>query len=143
MAFRNPSDEAIRDMLADARTLAVVGASSNPSRPSHGVFGYLLRVGYHAIPVNPREREVAGVPAVARLADIGEPVDIVIVFRRAEETPPVAREAVAIGAKALWLQLGIVHEEAARVAEEGGLRVVMDLCSAVEHRRLGVTNHKS
>lgn len=110
----------------------MVGASSNPSRPSNGVMSRLLRVGYRVIPVNPNEREVHGVPAVSSLSEIREPVDIVDVFRRSEFTPDIAKDAVKIGAKTLWLQQGVINEEAVHIAKAGGLNVVMDLCIAVE-----------
>jgi len=131
-------DSGIAALLASARRIAVVGASSNPARPSHGVFLTLVRAGYDCVPVNPNETEVAGVPAVATLAEAaaGGPIDIVDVFRRSELTEEVAREAVAIGARALWLQLGVVNWEAARIAADGGLAVVMDRCTAIELRRL-------
>lgn len=130
-------DTGIAALLASARRIAVVGASSNPARPSYGVFRTLVEAGYDCVPVNPNETEVAGVPAVATLAEAatGGPIDIVDVFRRSELTEEVAREAVAIGARALWLQLGVVNLEAARIAAEGGLAVVMDRCTAIELRR--------
>jgi predicted CoA-binding protein len=120
--------------------IAVVGASSRPYRPSFGVFEYLLRQGYELIPVNPYERAVHGVPAVPSLAEAAAvasgPIDVVDVFRRPSACPSVAEEAVAVRARALWLQLGVISWEAARVAAAGGLDVVMDRCTAVEHRRL-------
>lgn len=140
MAHRNPPDSEIERLLTEARVIAVVGASSKPDRPSHGIFGRLLASGYRVIPVNPNETSVLGQKAYASLAEIPEHVDIVDVFRRAEETPPIADRAAAIGAKALWLQLGVSNEEAARRAAAGGLTVVMDACIAVEHRRLGIAN---
>ncbi len=132
-------DAGIADLLRTSRRIAVVGASSRPTRPSHGVFAYLVRHGYDCVPVNPNERDVAGVPAHPTLAAAMEatgPFDIVDVFRRAEACVPIAEEAVAIGARALWLQLGVVSWEAARVAAAGGLAVVMDRCTAIEHRRI-------
>ena len=124
------------EILRDARTIAVVGASPRPNRPSHGVMRYLLDHGYRVIPVRPRDcEEVLGVPCVASLAEIGEPVDLVDVFRRPEFCADAAREAVAIGAGALWLQLGIVSPDARRIALEGGLDYVEDLCTAVVHRQ--------
>ena len=120
------------EILGDARTIALVGASPRPERPSHGVMRYLLRAGYRVIPVRPRDcDEILGVPCVTSLAEIAEPIDVVDVFRRAEFTPGVAREAVAAGARALWLQLGIVSAEARAVAEAGGLDYFEDLCTAV------------
>ncbi len=134
----NPTDDELRRLLLATRTIAVVGASSKPDRPSYGVFGRLLRAGYRVIPVNPFEEVVHGERAYPSLASVPEPIDLVDVFRRAEETPPIADEAVAIGAKVLWLQLGIVNEEARARAAAGGLTVVMDECLAVAVARLGV-----
>jgi predicted CoA-binding protein len=123
------------EILRDATTIAVVGASPHPNRPSHGVMRYLLEHGYRVIPVRPLDcDEVLGVPCVASLEEIGEPVDLVDVFRRPEFCADVAREAVAAGAGALWLQLGIVSSEARRIAIEGGLDYVEDLCTAIVHR---------
>ena len=112
------TDDGILDLLRTSRRIAVVGASSNPARPSFGVFQTLVAAGYECIPVNPNETEVAGVPAVATLAEAARlgPIDIVDVFRRSELTPEIAREAVSIGARALWLQLGVVNWESARIA---------------------------
>jgi predicted CoA-binding protein len=121
-------------ILREARTIAVVGASARPSRPSHGVMRYLLAQGYRCIPVTPRADEVLGVPAVVSLVEIEEPIDLVDVFRRPEHCAGHAREAVDAGAKALWLQLGIVSAEARRVAEEAGLAYVEDACTAIVHR---------
>ncbi|HEY3523053.1 MAG TPA: CoA-binding protein [Candidatus Limnocylindrales bacterium] len=121
--------------------MAVVGASSRPERASNDVIGYLLGRGFDCVPVNPNEREVHGREAFATLAEAVEttgPVDIVDVFRRSELCPPHAEEAVAAGAQCLWLQLGVVSWEAARIADEAGLGVVMDRCLKVEvHRLLG------
>jgi uncharacterized protein len=138
MAHQNPSDAEIKKMLESAKTIAMVGASSNPDRPAYGIFEKLLSVGYRVIPVNPREKEVLGQRAYASLAEIEEPVDIVDVFRRAEDTPPIADEAVAIGAKVFWLQSGISSEEAAARANAGGLTAVMDLCIGTVHSLLRV-----
>ena len=125
------------EILLDARTIAIVGASPRPTRPSHGVMRYLLGAGYRVIPVRPLDcDEVLGVPCVASLAEIEEPVDLVDVFRRPEFCAEVAREAVTAGAKALWLQLGIVSPEARRIAAEAGLDYVEDECTAIVHRRL-------
>lgn len=134
----NPPDDELRRLLLATRSIAVVGASSKPDRPSYGVFARLLRAGYRVIPVNPFEEVVHGQRAYPTLASIPEPVDLVDVFRRAEDTPPVADDAVAIGAKVFWLQLGIVNEEARARARAGGLTVVMDSCIAVVVARLGV-----
>ena len=123
------------EILGSARTIAVVGASPRPGRPSHGVMAYLLSVGYRCIPVRPADcDEVLGVPCVPSLDEIDEPVDLVDVFRRPEHCPAVAREAAAIGAQALWLQLGILSPEARQIAAEAGLAFVEDACTAVVHR---------
>ena len=125
------------EILREARTIAVVGASPRPNRPSHGVMRYLLEHGYRVIPVRPRDcDDVLGVPCVASLAEIGEPVDVVDVFRRVDACPDVAREAVAAGAGAVWLQLGLVSPEARRIATGAGLDYVEDECTAIVHRRL-------
>jgi uncharacterized protein len=116
----------------------VVGASSDPGRPSFGVFRYLVEQGFACVPVNPNEREVLGVPAFPTLADAVDetgPFDMVDVFRRADLCVPHAHEAVAAGARCLWLQLGVVNWEAARIAHDAGLSVVMDRCTAIEWRR--------
>jgi hypothetical protein len=124
------------EILREARTIAVVGASPNPSRPSHGVMRYLLAQGYHCIPVRPNRTEVLGIPCVDSLAEIEEPIDLVDVFRRSEFCAEVAREAVAAGAKAVWLQSGLVSREARAIAEDAGLDYVENACTAVVHRRL-------
>ena len=125
------------EILAAARTIAIVGASPRPDRPSHGVMRYLLAQGYRVIPVRPLDcDEVLGVPCVATLADVGESVDLVDVFRRVEHCPDHAREAADVGAKAVWLQLGLVSPEARAIAEEAGLDYVENECTAIVHRRL-------
>ena len=126
----------INRVVTGARSVAVVGVSPNPARPSHGVAAYLLRSGLRVFPVNPAITELFGLRAYPSLADLPEPVDIVDVFRRPEVVLPVAEQAVAARAGALGLQLGVVNEQAAALAEAGGLAVVMDRCLAVEHRRL-------
>lgn len=138
MPHQNPTAAELRELLTSARTIAIVGASSNPARPSFGVMKFLLHRGFHVIPVSPNEVEVHGQRAYPSLEEIPEPVDIVDVFRRADATPPIADSAVAIGAKALWLQLGIASEEASKRAKDGGLTVVMDRCIAETTRELGV-----
>lgn len=135
----NPPDAELERLLRAARTIAVVGASSKSDRPSHGVIARLKRAGYRVIPVNPFETEVHGERAYPSLADVPEPIDIVDVFRRAEETPPVADAAVRARARVLWLQLGIVNDDAAARARAGGLVVVMDACIAVIVSRLGIS----
>jgi len=124
-----------QEILRDTRTIAVVGASPKPWRPSHGVMRYLLEQGYRVIPVRPRDcDEVLGIPSVPTLADVEEPIDLVDVFRRVEQTPEVAREAVGVGAKALWLQMGLVSPEARAIAEQGGLDYVENACTKVVHK---------
>jgi predicted CoA-binding protein len=133
-----PEDRELRALLGQARTIAVVGLSSRPDRPSHDVAEYLQRKGYRIVPVNPNETEVLGERAYASLRDIPPElhVDVVDVFRRAEHTPQIARDAVAVGATALWLQQGIVNDEAYRIASEAGLDVVMGICIRSTKRRL-------
>jgi len=128
----------IRNILSTHKTIAMVGASSNPERPSNHVFEYLLQAGYTVIPVNPKDEELFGQKVYRRLEDIPQPIDIVDVFRNPADAPAVAREAVEAGAKVLWLQEGVISEEAARIAAEGGLRVVMDRCMLKEHQRLKI-----
>jgi predicted CoA-binding protein len=130
-----PSPDPIADILRQSKTIAVVGLSSDPARPSNHVAEYLQSVGYRIIPVNPNETEVLGAKAYARLEDIPERVDIVEVFRRAEEVPPIANSAIAIGAKILWLQQGITNESAAENARAAGLSVVQDACMLIEHKK--------
>ena len=138
MAHRNPSDSDIRQLLSSATTIAIVGASSDPDRSSHGIMWKLLKVGYRVIPVNPNETEVLGQKAYPSLSDIPVPIDIVDVFRRAEFTPAIADEAVKVHAKALWLQQGVTNDDAAARAEAGGLTVVMDACIGTMHAMLQV-----
>jgi len=138
MAHANPSDGELTQLLTDATTIAMVGASSNPDKESHGIMRKLLSVGYRVIPVNPRETEVLGERAYPSLIDVPERIDIVDVFRRAEDTPSIADDAVTIGAKALWLQTGIVNDDAAARAEKGGLMVVMDACIGATHTLLRI-----
>jgi hypothetical protein len=133
-------DAGVAAILRSSRRIAVIGASSNDTRPSFSVFRYLVNQGFECVPVNPNERAVLGVPAFRSLDEAVRetgPFDIVDVFRRSELCVPHAREAVASGARCLWLQLGVVNWEAARIAADGGLSVVMDRCTAIEWRRLG------
>ena len=132
------NDMGLRNLLLTTRTIALVGASPKANRASHGVMAFLQQAGYRVIPVNPvaAGETILGERVFATLTDIDEPIDMVDVFRRAEDTPPVAQEAVSIGAKSLWLQLGIANDEAAAIAMYGGLDVVMDRCTAVEVERL-------
>jgi len=125
----------ITKILRESKTIAVVGLSSNPMRPSHGVTEYMKGVGYRIIPVNPNETEVLGEKSYARLEDVPENIDIVNVFRRAEEVPPVMESAIRIGAKVVWMQLGIENDEAAEGARAAGLTVIEDACILVEHRK--------
>ena len=138
MPHANPSDQELRQLLTDATTIAIVGASSNPEKESHGIMQKLQKAGYKVIPVNPRETEILGERSYPSLVDVPERIDIVDVFRRAEDTPGIADEAVTIGAKALWLQTGIVSEEAAERATKGGLKVVMDRCIGATHSLLRI-----
>ena len=127
--------ETIRGLLHSVRTIAVVGLSANALRPSHFVGFYLQRHGYRIIPVNPREPEVLGETSYPSLLDLPVPTDVVCVFRASEAVPEIAREAVAIGAQALWCQYGVVSLEGATIARDGGLAVVVDRCMKVEHAR--------
>ena len=129
------SDE-YRDILTNSKTVAVVGLSDNPDRPSHYVAEYLQSRGYRIIPVNPAVKEVLGERSYAGLREIPVPVDLVDIFRKSESVPPVVDDAIAIGAKAVWMQEGVVHKEAAAKARAAGLKVVMDRCTLKEHARL-------
>jgi uncharacterized protein len=132
------TDQELRELLDQIRVIAVVGLSANPDRPSNQVAWYLHHQGYRLFGVNPNcpQPEVFGVPMVPALDQVSEPIDLVDVFRRPEYTPTVAREAVAVGAGALWLQAGIRHPEARAIAEAAGLTYVEDRCLKVEHARL-------
>lgn len=134
------SDSQIRNILTTVQTIAVVGASDKQSRPAHRVMTFLQRQGYRCIPVNPRlaGQELLGEMVYGSLRDIPEPVDMVDVFRRAEEVGPIADDAIAIGAKVLWMQLGIENQAAARRAVDAGLEVIMNRCPAIEIPRLGL-----
>jgi predicted CoA-binding protein len=125
----------IQRVLNTARTIAIVGLSSNELRASYFVGYYLKRHGYHVIPVNPREKEILGETCYPGLADVPVPVDVVNVFRAPDALPGIAAETVAIGAGVLWCQYGVINEEGARIAEEGGVEVIMDRCIKVEHAR--------
>mgnify|MGYP001596851259 CR=1 FL=1 len=127
--------EPIDAILRSARTIAVVGLSSKPHRPSFGVAKYLQSAGYRIIPVNPRETRVLGERAFARLEDVPESIDVVNVFRRSEYVPEIVESAIRVRAKAVWLQEGVVHEAEAERARQAGLWVVMDRCLAKEHAR--------
>ena len=122
-------------ILREYRTIAMVGLSSNPFRPSHFAAIYMIAEGYNVIPVNPREQAVLGRRCYPSLRDIPEPVEIVDIFREPSAVPPIVEDAIAIGAKVVWMQLGVIHEAAARRAREAGLEVVMDACVKIEHAR--------
>ena len=124
------------NLLRNSRIIAVVGLSSRRSRPSYGVSEYMQSKGYRIIPVNPNETEILGEKAYPSLADVPEPIDIVDIFRRSESVPEIVDEAIRIGAKGIWMQEGVIHEEAARKARAAGLEVVMDRCILKEHRKL-------
>ncbi len=126
----------IRLLLEQSRTIAIVGLSPDEQRPSHDVARYLQAHGYRIVPVNPRCTEVLGERCFASLEDIPFPVDLVDVFRRTEELVPIARSAVAIGARGLWQQLGVANDEADAIARAGGLVSVLDRCIKIDHRRL-------
>jgi uncharacterized protein len=133
-------DSQIRSLLEGTRTIALVGASPKPERASHGVMAFLLSQGYHVIPVNPALAgdEILGQKVVERLADIAEPIDLVDIFRNSEAAGEVVDDAIAAGARAVWMQLGVVNEAAAARAESGGLQVVMDRCPKIEIGRLAI-----
>jgi predicted CoA-binding protein len=126
----------IPDILKSTRTIAVVGISSNPMRPSNGVAEYLKRAGYRIIPVNPNETEVLGEKCYARLEDVPEKIDLVDIFRRSEYVPDIVESAIRVGARTVWMQEGVIHEAAAERARQAGLDVVMDRCTLKEHRKL-------
>lgn len=130
------TDPEIRELLVKAKTIAVVGISDKPDRDSHRVAAYLKRAGYRVIPVNPGLTEVLGEKCFASLRDVKEKIDLVDVFRRSEFVPPVVDDAIAVGAKAVWMQDGVVHEEAAAKARAAGLAVVMDDCTMRRHFQL-------
>jgi predicted CoA-binding protein len=132
----NPGPDEVAQLLRATHTIAVVGLSDKPHRDSHRVAAYMQRRGYRIIPVNPAVSEVLGEKAYAQLEDVPEKIDLVNVFRRADAVPEVVDSAIAVGAGAVWLQLGIVHDDAASKARAAGLRVVQDQCLMVEHRRL-------
>jgi predicted CoA-binding protein len=126
----------LRQILTATKTIAVVGLSDKPDRPSHTIPAYLQEQGYRIIPVNPKIAEALGEKAYASLRDIPEPVDVVEIFRKAEDVPPIVEDAIAIGAKVVWMQLGIINQEAAARAEAAGLIVVMDTCMGATHKLL-------
>jgi predicted CoA-binding protein len=129
-------DEVLAEIFQKTKTIAIVGASTNPEKPAHSIPAYLQAQGYRIIPVNPTAREILGEPTVSSLAHIAVPVDVVDVFRPADEALGVAEQAINLGASALWLQSGIESAEAAELAADGGLTIVMDTCMGATHRRL-------
>lgn len=131
-----PNQDELRWVLATTKTIAVVGLSNRPDRPSHEIAAYLQAQGYRIIPVNPTIAEVLGEKSYPSLRNIPEPVDVVQIFRKPEDVPPIVAEAIAIGAKAVWMQPGVVNEAAAARAEAAGLKVAMDICMRVTHRAL-------
>ncbi len=126
----------IPELLKSSRTIAVVGLSANPMRASNGVAEYLKRAGYRIIPVNPNENEVLGERCYPRLEDVPEKIDMVDIFRRSEYVPDIVESAIRVGARAVWMQEGVIHEDAAKRAREAGLEVVMDRCTLKEHRKM-------
>ena len=130
------NDQMMKEILLSAKTIASVGLSSNEQKESYWIASYLKEQGYRIIPVNPTANEIVGEKAYPELSSIPEKVDVVQVFRKPEDVPPVVEEAIKIGAKAVWMQEGIVHEEAAQKARDAGLQVVMDACMRATHRRL-------
>jgi len=134
------SDHDIKALLQSVKTIALVGASANPARDSHGVMAFLQHQGYRVIPVNPglAGQELLGERVAASLADIDEPIDMVDIFRNSEAAGPVVDDAIAAGAKAVWMQLGVINPDAAARAEAAGLRVVMNHCPKIEIPRLGL-----
>jgi len=136
MAFQNPSDDTIRAVLATPQIVAVVGCSPNPERDSHRIAKLLQARGHRVIPVNPGHRSILGEACYASLRDIPEQVDMVDIFRRSEQVAPIVDEAIEVGARIVWMQLGVIDERAAAVAQDAGLTVVMDRCPAIEYRRL-------
>lgn len=129
-------DAKIKEILENSRTVAVVGLSPNPARDSHEVAAYLQQAGYRIIPVNPKAERILDEKVYPDLRSIGEPVDIVDIFRSPEYVPAIVDEAIEIGAKTVWMQLGVIHEQAAQRAADAGLNVVMDRCMLREHKRL-------
>jgi predicted CoA-binding protein len=139
------SDELIREVLTATRVIAVVGASPRPERDSHDVMAFLQAHGYRCIPVNPvaRESEIRGEKVYASLAEVPEPIDLVDVFRRSEDAGAVVDDAIEVGARAVWMQLGVQDDAAAKRAEAAGLAVVMDRCPKIEMPRLGISGPRS
>jgi len=131
-------NQKIPEILNNYKNLAVVGISSRKDRPSNSVANYLKQSGYNIIPINPGSKEILDLRCYPSLKEADQPIDVVVIFRRPEDIPPIAKAAVEIGAKAIWIQQGLVSEEAAKTALEAGLDVVMDKCMKVEHMRRGI-----
>lgn len=138
VAFRNPADETIREILASPRRIAVVGCSPDPARDSHRIARLLADHGHEVVPVNPRVTWVLGRACYPDLSSIPGPVEVVDIFRRSEHVGPIVDEAIALGARVIWMQLGVIDEDAARRAEAAGLVAVVDRCPAIEYERLGI-----
>lgn len=136
--WKNPEPEQINEILAGAKTIAVVGLSSKPERPSYGVANYLMAQGFRVIPVNPMEKEILGQKSYPDLSSIDEDIDIVDIFRKGETTPPIVEEAIRVGAKCVWMQEGVISIESHRLASNAGIPVVMNKCILKEHKRSGV-----
>jgi len=134
-----PPVERLRKIFVEAKNIAVVGLSPKENRPSHQVARYLLEVGYTIIPVNPGQKQILGLKCYPDLLAIEGPVDVVDIFRRADQVEPIVRDAVSIGARVIWMQQGIVNEQAAALAENAGLTVIMDRCIKVDHMQFAGT----
>ncbi|MDO7788471.1 CoA-binding protein [Desulforamulus aquiferis] len=134
--FSNPDDHKIKELLKECKTIAVVGLSDKPNRDSFKVAQYMQQQGYRIIPVHPRVKEVLGEKSYKTLAEIPEPIDLVNVFRKSEDTPGVVEQAIPLGPKAIWLQLGIANDAAAALASNAGVTFIQDSCIKVEHARL-------
>jgi predicted CoA-binding protein len=132
------TNDEIKAIFNDCKTIAVVGLSDNPARPSYGVAHYLQQQGFRIIPVNPKLTEVLGEKCYASLRDVPVKIDMVDCFRRSEEIVPIAKDAVAIGAKCLWMQIGVINHEAAKIAQDAGLKVVLDKCTKIEFSRANI-----
>ncbi len=141
--FENPTIDELRAVYERTDTIAVVGASSDPNKAAHTVPEYLQSVGYRIVPVSPRGGELFGEKVYSSLSEVDVPIDVVQVFRPSEEVPPIARDAVALEAKALWMQPGIVSTDAAEIAQSAGLTVAMDICMRATHLLLGIAPRKA
>ena len=138
MPHSNPSDQELKELLTNATTIAIVGASSNPDKASYGIMQKLQKAGYKVIPVNPRETEILGERSYPSLIDVPERIDIVDVFRRSEHVGAIVDESLAVHPKLIWLQLGVVDAAAAQRAAAAGIALIQDLCIAIEHKSLAV-----